>query len=629
MTNEPNLNEIAATVIQGQINNAIAAVSTGIRSAVAKILEVINKDLEKYSKAKVSKCSYVRTPIINRDHSTYIYELYVHTRLKIKDRVVNDDDFIAHLSNTDSVVVAGSAGSGKSMLMRHVFLKLSVLKRGKIPLFFELREINALPKRTLREFLFQSLIGANATITLKQFEASLEAGVYSLVLDGFDEINHHERREIEAQLLLLRDQCRQLQIIISSRPDSDRTFESWTSFRAVYVEPMNEKQAIELVGKLEYEAATKERFIREARDRLFKTHATFLSNPLLCIMMLVTFRQTGHIPSKRHVFYERAFDALFWLHDTGKEGVYKRKTYAALSIDEFRNCMSAFCIVTYMKEQLVFSRASLLEALKTALKLEKLQVDIENIISDMIESTCLIQMEGADYVFTHRSFQEYFAAVFIARRPAVGVAPLVERACLRQTDDVVNLAFSINRGVVEREWVVPLLREVLAIPVDPLKDPIGFLRECFGGCVVNVTHLGQPTLIIYFRLSAIRVVCAAQLYGSSYPDALAFLYEAVGNDAEKVNAAYVEMVLKRDERISRPSSLPRSTVAASTKPLSFTTKLIVLDERDNAWIKQTQLPVHLQRFRSTLEEILQSCVEGAQYEEDIFSELTNDVSKLS
>jgi hypothetical protein len=41
MANEPNFNEIAASVIQGQINNAIAAVSKGLRGAVTRVLEVI------------------------------------------------------------------------------------------------------------------------------------------------------------------------------------------------------------------------------------------------------------------------------------------------------------------------------------------------------------------------------------------------------------------------------------------------------------------------------------------------------------------------------------------------------------------------------------------------------------
>ena len=73
--------------------------------------------------------------------------------------------------------------------------------------------------------------------------------------------------------------------------------------------------------------------------------------------------------------------------------------------------MSAFCIITYLKERFSFSRTELREALQAALNLEKFSINIDHLTNDMIESTCLIQIEGTDYIFTHRSFQEYFSAV--------------------------------------------------------------------------------------------------------------------------------------------------------------------------------------------------------------------------
>ena len=240
MSGDPNFNEIAAHVIEAQIKNAINAVSKGIKGAVSTALAALNKDLKQYTAAKIRKCSYVRTPIINRDRSTPIYDIYVHTRLKVGGKIVEDDDFIAALRDNDSVVITGSAGSGKSMLMRHLFLALCNAINSKIPLFFELRDIDVPEKKTLREFLYYNLLGSNATITESQFHDSLKAGVFSLVLDGFDEINFKERKDVERQIRRLREQCPDLQIIVSSCPDADRSVESWQDFRTVYVQPMNE-----------------------------------------------------------------------------------------------------------------------------------------------------------------------------------------------------------------------------------------------------------------------------------------------------------------------------------------------------------------------------------------------------
>ena len=285
--------------------------------------------------------------------------------------------------------------------------------------------------------------------------------------------------------------------MVSSRPDADRRIESWQDFRTVYVEPMDEGQATELIHKLDYDPKVKDKFLREAKISLFRTHDSFLSNPLLCILMLVTFEQTGHIPTKRHVFYERAFDALFALHDASKEGVYKRSTYTSLSIDDFRNCMSAFCMITYLQERFVFTRAQFREALQSTLKLEKLTVDGDGLTNDMIESTCLIQIEGTDYVFTHRSFQEYFAAVFISRSPAIGAKNLLDRVCIRYTDDVVAMTYAINRGLVVREWIIPTLATVLASESSKTVDsnPFSFIQEHVGGLAFSIGNRGMPDAI--------------------------------------------------------------------------------------------------------------------------------------
>ena len=152
-----------------------------------------------------------------------------------------------------------------------------------------------------------------------------------------------------------------------------------------YVCPMEERQVIELITKVEFDQNIKRQFLKSLRDGLYASHKSFLSSPLLCIMMLVTFEQTGHIPTKRHIFYERAFEALFFLHDTAKEGVYKRKTYAKLPIDDFRNCLSAFCVVTYAKEIFSFSLDVLREQIKNALAIEKKDIKFEEFVADLIE----------------------------------------------------------------------------------------------------------------------------------------------------------------------------------------------------------------------------------------------------
>lgn len=617
MALEPNMNEIAAKVIQGQISNAIGALTKGVRISVGKILEVISKDLTKYTEVKKHKCSYIRTPIINRDHATHIYDIYVKTRLKVRKAVEADDDFIANLADNDSIVIAGNAGSGKSMFMRHLFLELCSAKRKKIPLFFELRDLNASEKKNLQEFLYYNLIGANATITESQFYDSLKAGVYSLILDGFDEINFEDRQGIEGQIRRLRDQCPDLQIIISSRPDADRRFESWQSFKVIDVEPMTMEQAAELIDKLDYDAKVKSKFLKAARDTLFKTHQTFLSNPLLCIMMLVTFEQTGHIPTKRHVFYEKAFDALFSIHDTAKEGVYKRKTYSNLSVDDFRNCMAAFCIVSYLKEQFVFTRAAFRDSLQKALQLQNLNTNIDDLTSDMIESTCLIQVEGTDYVFTHRSFQEYFAAVFISRSPALGVGALLDNVSRRASDDVISLTFAINKGVVERDWIIPTLEKIVAnLPTSTkAAEGLEFVSSHVGGILVQVSKEAVRSINFFFNENGVKLFAIMRLYMfvGATPKIEGLFWRTTKDDLKVVTEAYQKLAEKKDPRVS-PAKYGTKQAAVNF--------MFDLTHDDLEWLERTTFASSMARIQRSIRQVLSTAKSEAKDQEDILSKLS-------
>ncbi|MBB4373326.1 hypothetical protein GGD63_006148 [Bradyrhizobium sp. cir1] len=616
MTPDIDFAKMAATVIEGQIKNALSAVSAGLRGGVTKILSFISKDLTKYTEAKIKRCSHVRTPIINRDHPTYIYDIYVQTRLRVRGSVMSDETFVESLAKNASIVVAGNAGSGKSMFMRHLFLALCNANRSQIPLFFELRDINASEKKDVKEFLYYNLIGSNATITEAQFLESLKAGVFSLVLDGFDEINHNDRKSVETQIIKLREQCPELQIILSSRPDPDRRVESWEAFSTIYVEPMEEAQATELIEKLDYDAKIKEKFLKETRSRLFQTHRTFLSNPLLCIMMLVTFEQTGHIPTKRHVFYEKAFDALFSIHDTQKEGVYKRKTYSNLSVDEFRNCMSAFCMVTYLQERFSFTRTEFREALGKALELERLEIDIDDLTSDMIESTCLIQIEGTDFSFTHRSFQEYFAAVFICRSPTIGPQALLDAVAIRSnTDDVIRMAFAINRSLVEREWIVPTLEQMLRSREagSVREQPFDFLRNHIGGLSIRVPANGKPSLQFFWITKSVALLTIGNLYSEAFVG-IDLATTRFGRSAqEEANSYYVQLVRRSDDRV--------------TRRVRSDGRMIELDERDAELLKRVKAFDAVVQFVDAARDVVVSCKQAAEKQGNILDRLTNKLTR--
>ena len=334
------------------------------------VVEALSLNFSDYFENMIPKCSNVKT-LISRDEPIPLSTLYVKTYLYHKDKIIDDQKFIDSLTRPKPVIIAGSAGSGKSIFMKYLFIHLIENIDFRIPLFVELRNLNSLQNWDLISLVYNSIIRPGGTITPDQFRAGLKNGLFILLLDGFDEVDYDNRPELEKEILELQESNPRTQIIISSRMD-DR-FGSWSQFYLYRVQPMEKDEIIKLLGKIPYDREVRAKFAETVKSELYDKHTSFLSNPLLATMMLVTFDQFAYIPDKIHIFYEQAFEALFFRHDTSKQAAFQRKRYTKLAIDQFKNCLSTFCIASYVKHNYQFSEAEIYDYIRKVLEFERLE----------------------------------------------------------------------------------------------------------------------------------------------------------------------------------------------------------------------------------------------------------------
>jgi predicted NACHT family NTPase len=229
-------------------------------------------------------------------------------------------------------------------------------------------------------------------------------------------------------------------------------------------------QTLELIRKIRYDKAIKRKFIDRLRSNLFTTHTSFLSNPLLAIMMLLTFDQFAEIPDKMHLFYEQAFDTLFSRHDAMKEG-YKRTLHCDCSIDVFKKYLSYFCLASYYEEKFEFNESEALDYITKGLKVEPSSIQPSKFLQDLVESVCILQKEGLAFTFTHRSFQEFFAAYCLARVNSEPTGEILMKIAVNRgtTDVPIRMLFDMDRDLVERRFIIPNLRKLSTIIGDALR----------------------------------------------------------------------------------------------------------------------------------------------------------------
>ena len=94
----------------------------------------------------------------------------------------------------------------------------------------------------------------------------------------------------------------------------------------------------------------------------------------------------------------------------------------------------------------------------------QLEIDRESYIADLINSLCVLYKEGITYSFTHRSFQEYFTAVFLKELSEVNLQKYSVQMIKKETtrachDNVFNMLYDMMEEKFEKNILIPILNE--------------------------------------------------------------------------------------------------------------------------------------------------------------------------
>lgn len=416
-------------------------------------IEYINNAYEKYSKIKT---------ILYRTEPKYIYDFFEIPFLQkshSEEFAVDSVDNILDISNF--VIIQGTGGIGKSTLMKHLFIN-ELEKKDLIPIFIELKDINDLEKGyDIYDIVFNKLDSLGGNVGKKYLEYALKSGCFLFLLDGYDEILTAQKDYFFKQLDVFCDKYPQNYYIISSRPYSE--FIEFQRFTVLSTNPLSKIQAMDLIGKLEFDKDIKERFINALDENLYERHKSFASNPLLLNIMLLTYDNYAEIPEKLHLFYANAFETLYSKHDATKAG-YRRELKSELSYDSFKKIFSYFCFITYAQAKTEFSYDELVAFLKKV-SINKLTFNIECYIFDLVNSLCVLYKEGLHYKFAHRSFQEYFTALFLKELPD----KLMKKMAIQiihtdvfriSNDSVFDMLYDMAEDRFEKNILLPILEEI-------------------------------------------------------------------------------------------------------------------------------------------------------------------------
>lgn len=314
----------------------------------------------------------------------------------------------------DKIIVDGTGGAGKSMLMRYLFVDTVFRNAGDyVPVYMELSKIkiNSTHEIDIRAFVRQSMDNyGKISLSDDVFDYSLEQGGYVFLFDGFDEVKEDDADDVLDALQKFSAKYSNNAFIISSRERLQ--LRSLSSFQIIHAKELLKDKAIELAQKFPGHPDIISEFCKNLEDDWFQKYDEFTASPLLLTMMFITFEQNGDISNCLPDFYQDCFDALYNKHDAVHKVGFKRTFHCDISKSEFQIVFSYFCFHTWRQEIYDFSGDEILNWLEKSLKKQNLSVSAEDYLKDLTDSLCIITCEGHRYRFAHRSFQAYFAAKY-------------------------------------------------------------------------------------------------------------------------------------------------------------------------------------------------------------------------
>lgn len=372
--------------------------------------QFINKGLKEYLYKQKSRYSYIKT-LLHGNVPVYLYNIYYPIKLKSNGSSISTESISNVFKKSNYISIFGDAGIGKSTLVKHLFLN-SIKENYAIPILIELRYLNEF-SYDFHSYILDKIFESNLAQNEKILDRLLSKGKFVFFLDGFDELKSNIRTSILDNLNSFLNKYHKNKFLITTRPYSN--LELLPLFFNYYVKELSKSEVNGFIYKQlsnEIELAKKITSSLEGHKSLYLS--SFLKNPLLLIIYIITFQSNSTIPTKKYIFYRRVVNALFSEHDSKSKIGFVREKSSNLTQEQFEDILKRFSFLSFFDQRFDFDEDYLnknLSLIKS--KSSNLKFNNKDFITDLKLSIALMVEDNGLITFSHRSLQEYFACLYL------------------------------------------------------------------------------------------------------------------------------------------------------------------------------------------------------------------------
>jgi len=421
------------------------------------LVDYINNFHDKYSSVKT---------FIYRNEKINFYDVYYPVFLSSKRSAIKNVDKL--FDNNQYVTIIGNAGSGKSMLTKHIFLS-SVKGCVSVPIVIELRNLNSFDG-SLRDYIIKIITQNKLSPSDKVTEEILSEGNFIFIMDGYDEIFSQNKEKRSFEIEEFADNYSKNKFILTSRPNAGaESLQRFNNYRVLPLSDMQIDEFIEQQFKHHHNKDLVDKILEVINDHDNHDYNRYLSNPLLLSMFIFTFSNYPELPKNKSKFYWNVFDTLCTKHDTfTKPGGWLHERKSSLKNDEFENILKWFSYILLFEGKYNFDDEYLKNTLSKIVDALRINCSIDDIIYDLNISISILIQDGTDYTFPHKSLQEYFTASFIrsldSDKKKIIYSVLFNKLSLNSLGGNVNfykLCLELDRISFYKYYLIPALKSYI------------------------------------------------------------------------------------------------------------------------------------------------------------------------
>lgn len=346
----------------------------------------------------------------NVEREVSLYDFYYPSSISFSEGAEKKIGNLKELGSRQNYVIQGTAGQGKSIFLRYLCGQelMPASSSNRVPIFIELRRVRT--GFTVQHLILEALQKFKLPFTDAAWDFLASSGKFVLLMDAFDEVDPELANRVVNEIEGIAELYgTALQIIITSRPDAD--IQRSSHFRVCKLAPLDRDDHLPFLKKICPDKGQAESLMKVLQGSSTEIR-DLLTTPLMMTLLVILYKSLQTVPDTVPRFYEELFDVLFYRHDHSKPG-FRRKRFTQLDDSKIKKLFSAFCFYVRLEGLGVLTNSQFETCLARATKACDETVDPTKFKDELVKTVCLMQQDGFEYSFIHKSVTQYYAASFV------------------------------------------------------------------------------------------------------------------------------------------------------------------------------------------------------------------------